>query len=162
MFRSPAHLKLRWRWRADRRLVVEAACWLAVARLAVMTIPFRWTTKLLAFRPAGDNAPNQLFRDTASLEFARRASKVLRVVAACTPWQSNCFTQAIAGAGMLRLRHIAATLAMGVKKQRGQPGALEAHAWLCCCGFVLTGATGRKGYQVVATFSSSSKRGKGG
>jgi Transglutaminase-like superfamily len=157
MLRNSDFMKLRSRTVPDRRLLLEAVFWLACARIAILTIPFRWTTKLLAMKPLGETEPTQTFCDAASLAFAPRARWALRVAAARTPWKSNCLTKAVAGAGMLRLRQIASTLALGVAKTSSEWGDLRAHAWLSCGGIILTGGAHHKQYNVVATFTYSSK-----
>jgi hypothetical protein len=59
----------------------------------------------------------------------------------------------MAGAGMLRIRQIAATLALGVIKNPSKTGGLEAHAWLSSGGIMITGGAGHKRYHVIATYS---------
>ncbi len=157
MLRKSDVAKLRMRTGPDRRLLLEAMFWLACARITVLTLPFRWTTRLLAMKPMGETEPAQTSWDPVSLAFAPRARWALRVAAARTPWKSNCLTKAVAGAGMLRLRQIASTLALGVTKTTSNCGGLQAHAWLSCGGIILTGGSGHKQYSVVAAFTNRSK-----
>lgn len=139
------------RSRADRRLLVEATLWLALARSALRTLPFRWIVRLFALSP-GEGAPAV---DTPSRNAAVRIGWALSAAAARTPWQSACLAQALAGSGMLRMRRIPGTVAMGVAKSAT---GLEAHAWLSCGGAVVTGADGHERYQVVARFAPCSGR----
>jgi len=155
MLRKSDLIKLRGTAGRDRRLLLEAVLWLACARITILTVPFRWTTRLLAMKPSGETEPTQAF--VTSPAFAPRARWALKVAAARTPWKSNCLTKAVAGAGMLRLRQIASTLALGVAKSTSERGGMRAHAWLRCGGIIVTGGAGHKQYNVIATFTSSSK-----
>lgn len=143
--------KLRERSGLERQLLVAAVLWLGIARAAILTIPFRWTTRLFALSPAGVDAatgqPSPELRDVA-----RRIGWALRIAAARSPWHSTCLVQALAGAAMLRSRRMPATLAMGVAKSSVEPGSLEAHAWLSCHGMILTGEPGHEKYNVVARY----------
>jgi hypothetical protein len=135
---------------ADLRLLVEATLWLGLSRIALLTIPFSWTTRLFALTPGKENPPV----DRQSRERARRIGWAVGTAGARTPWRSTCLAQALAGSGMLRLRRIPTTMAMGVAKSCDEPGGgLEAHAWLSCAGSILTGARGHERYRVIAQFT---------
>ena len=152
MWRPRDFVKLRGRSGVDPRLLVEAVLWLGLARSAILTIPFRWTTRLFALSPGErGNAP----MDRLSREQVQRIGWALRVASDRCPWQSTCLAQALAGARMLRRRRIPATLAMGVAKSADEPGSLKAHAWLSCGGVILTGAGGHEKFNVVAKFTVS-------
>jgi hypothetical protein len=135
-------------------LQLEGFFWLGVARVASLTLPFRWTVKVLGFQQVNGTAAAPSIRDADALTSARRISRALRRASAQTPWESNCLTLALAGAGMLRLRKIAATLVMGVIKDPTRSGGIAAHAWLSSGGIVLTGGAGHRKYNAVATFMS--------
>jgi Transglutaminase-like superfamily len=130
-------------------LFIEAMLWLAVARAAILTVPFRWITRLFALIP-GDG---DIAMDLRSGEMVQRISWALRVASARSPWNSTCLAQALAGTRMLRRRRIPATLAMAVAKRAEEPGSLEAHAWLSCGDVILTGAADHERYNVVAKFA---------
>jgi hypothetical protein len=142
---------------ADTWLFIEAVFWLALARFAILTIPFRWSAKLLNLRPDRDMSWDEVDCDTPSLVSVRRIRRILKVASARTPWKSTCLTLALAGVGMLRFRHLAATMALGVMKNAEQSGGMEAHAWLSTGGFILTGARERGSYRVIATFTYEPK-----
>jgi hypothetical protein len=154
MWRARDFSGLRRRSRAEQKLLIEATLWLGLARCCIRLIPFRWTTRLFALTP-GEAAPTA---DVSSREFVARVGWAVKAAAARTPWQSMCLAQALAGSGMLRARRIPATMAMGVAKSAGEPGALEAHAWLSSGGLVLTGAGGHERFQVVARFTPVLRR----
>ncbi len=152
--RKPDFSKLRGQSGADLRLLVEAFFWLALARFALLVMPFRWTATLLALQPGDGTVREYPFRGLHTEAFVRRASRALTLAAARTPWKSNCAAKAVAGAGMLRCRKIPATVALGVNTPL-RPVA--AHAWLSAGGIVVTGAPVHKKYRVIATFAYNPK-----
>jgi hypothetical protein len=54
---------------------------------------------------------------------------------------------------MLKRRHIAGTLYLGVAKDKTKTEGLAAHAWLRCSNIILTGQEGHRQFTVVAMFS---------
>jgi hypothetical protein len=157
---KPTMDKAQWqrRWRRwigltaqERWLLWEAACTLALARGAVLTIPFRTIAARLGM------THTKAHRDlSASQEaLAQQISWSVRALARYTPWDSNCLAQAIAARFMLRRRGIPCTLFLGVAKATFQPARLEAHAWVTCGNTVLTGAPGHERFTVIATYGDS-------
>jgi len=141
----------KWRRRTstERVLLLEAFALLAVARLLVLTIPFRWLAVSLGKHmqeSAQEMKPAELHR-------ARLIGQAIRSAANNTPWQSFCLPQAVAAQWMLRRRRVAATLYLGVSKDETKPEKLAAHAWLRCGDIILTGAGGHRQCTVVAAFS---------
>jgi hypothetical protein len=138
---------------ANRYLLVEAMVWLGLARAALVTMPFRWITRLFALRPGEEETS----REGDSRELAGRVGWALRTAAARTPWPSTCLTQALAGSGMLWRRRIPGMMFMGVARASHVPGGIEAHAWLSSAGVILTGSGTHKRFQVVAKFTRGSR-----
>jgi hypothetical protein len=130
----------------DRRLVLEAAVWLCLARAAVMTLPFRRIASILG-RPKGGLVTED---ETSALQ-AHRVAWAVRRTSCYTPWLSNCLAKAIAGRCMLRRRRIASTLYFGMIK--GSDGELAAHAWLQSGGITLSGGSNLERYAIVAKFT---------
>jgi hypothetical protein len=147
MWRNGDFARLRRRRSADRWLIFEALLWLGLARAAVLGIPFHWTTWLFRLRP-GEAAEAV---EPYPTEIARRIGWALRVASSRSPWRSTCLAQALAGFSMLRRRRVPSTLALGVA--RSASDSLEAHAWLSCGGFILTGAGGCERFSVVARYT---------
>lgn len=141
----------KWRKRsgAERLLLLEAFALLGVARLLVLTMPFRWLAGSLGEHMA-QSAPEATPDD---LRCARLIGQAVRSAANNTPWQSVCLPQAVAGQWMLKRRGIAATLYLGVAKADARPEQLAAHAWLRCGETIITGSAGHRQFTVVATFS---------
>ena len=141
--------KFRGRSSTELLLLIEAVLWLAIARAAILAIPFRWTTRLFALK----RGVTAISPDPVMLAEARGIGQAVRTAAARTPWQSTCLAQSLAGAAMLRRRRIPAAVAMGVSRSSGA-GEFTAHAWLCCGGLIITGARGHERYQVIANWSA--------
>ncbi len=139
--------KLRQRSWRDRWVLLEAMVWLGLARVAVLTLPFKRIAPYLGTRMA--SAPANL-----SNEWAVEACRVgwaIRAAAPHTLWKSNCLAQGIAGKAMLRWRGIPSTLYLGITKGQ-ETSELLAHAWLRCATHIITGAGGHRDFTVIATF----------
>jgi len=122
---------------------------LGVARLLVLSVPFRWLAKSLG------QHMRESAQEAASTEvaLAMLVGRAVQSAANNTPWQSVCLPQAVTGQWMLKRRNISATLYLGVMKAEHKPEQLAAHAWLRCGSRILTGAAGHRQYTVVSTFS---------
>lgn len=141
----------KWRRRSniERLLLLEAFALLGVARMLVLTIPFRWLARSL-----GEHMrESSLETATADRQQALLIGQAVRSAAANTPWQSVCLPQAVAGQWMLKRRGIAATIYLGVAKAEQKPEQLAAHAWLRCGEVILTGSAGHRQFTIVSTFS---------
>lgn len=141
--------KWRKRSRIERLLLLEAFALLGVARLLVVSTPFRWLAASLGERMK-ESSPEVTPDD---LHLARLVGQAVRSAASNTPWESVCLPQAVAGQWMLKRRGIAATLYLGAMKADNKPEQLAAHAWLRCGDIILTGAAGHRQFTVVATFA---------
>lgn len=124
-------------------LVVEALVLLGLSRATVLFIPFKRVAPHLGARqqetPLGESDPN-----------AQGVAQAIFLVSRHTPWNSNCFAQALAGHVMLRRRRIACTLYLGVLKE-GE--SFTAHAWLRNGNLIVTGRNGYERYTPVARYS---------
>lgn len=146
-WRQPLIRLRRRSWR-ERLLLVEALIWLAVARAAILSVPFRHLAPLLGSArsdPARDLPPGEA-------AYALQIGWSVRAAARRTPWDSNCLAQAIAAKMMLRRQGIPSTLYLGVVRPV-HADALGAHAWLRCGSHILTGERGHGRYAVVASFT---------
>jgi hypothetical protein len=130
-----------------KKAIVEATIWLALARFAVVALPFRWVCRV--FGREGDQTP---LRDNPIHEW--RISVVrwtVYAVASKVPWTSKCLDQAIAAKFMLSRRGIPTTLYFGVKTEEN--GGLSAHAWLRSGTIDVVGGETRAAYTVVHSFA---------
>jgi hypothetical protein len=141
--------KWRRRTRAERALLIEALVLLGVARLAVLALPFRWLALSLGKRMKETGVQV----DPSDLNCACMVGQAVCSAALYTPWESVCLPQAVAGQWMLKRRHLAGTVYLGLAKDGAKPEQLAAHAWLRCGDVILTGREGHRQFTVVATFS---------
>ena len=150
-FKSLGDAPAKWRRRswADRRLLMEAFLLLGVARLSILALPFKWLSVTLGRRMKETGA--QI--NASDFRCALRIGQAVRSAANNTPWESVCLSQAVAAQWMLKRRHIAGTLYLGVTKDEAKPEKLIAHAWLRYGSVILTGREGHRKFTVVASFS---------
>ncbi len=126
---------------ADRRLVVEAAILLLVARLGIRV----WSVPTL--RRVLGRLPLPLGRaGTASVErigwAVEAASRYLG--------PTTCLMDALTAHAMLARRGQPATLRLGVRRPVDHPGRLTSHAWVECHGRIIVGETeGLADYEVL-------------
>ena len=144
-----APAKWRRRSRIERWLLMEAFVLLGIARLAVLTMPF----KRLAVSLGRHMNESDAQVSASDLNLARQVGQAIRSAANYTPWKSVCLPQAVAAQWMLKRRHIAGTLYLGMAKDEAKPEKLAAHAWLRCGDIILTGAASHRQFTVVSTFS---------
>lgn len=126
----------------DGAQVAEAIAYLALARVAVLALPFRVLTRRLGVRHA--ETPAIAGADPAS----RRVAWAIAAAARRAPWRSECLEQAIAAKAMLRRRGIASTLYLGMARD-----PVAAHAWLRVGDTNVTGGPDVARYAVVASFA---------
>jgi hypothetical protein len=131
---------------SERGLLFEALFWLAISRLSVLAIPFRYIAPLLG----GHMAVTPAESNPVQARSTRLIGQSVRIVARHTPWYSNCLAQAIAAKMMLRLRGIPSTLYLGAT-QDDEKG-LYAHAWLRCGDLIVTGGGIQDRFKVLSTF----------
>jgi hypothetical protein len=126
---------------ADRGLVCEAILALAVARLIVLTVPFRLLVPWLS-RAAKSSA-----NDEALL---LRVGQAVTTAARNVPWNAVCLPQALAAKAMLARRGHGSSLHLGAGF--GEGGELIAHAWLVAGETIVVGARGIDGMSPLARF----------
>ena len=123
-----------------RALLIEAAFWLLVARLALLAVPFpKLARRLGVFVSPADARAAQIWPGGSEAE-ARLAGEIgwATVCAARhVPFKAVCLPQAMAARIMLSRRGVASVLHFGAAKGRGKP--LDAHAWLDAAGVEVTG-----------------------
>ncbi len=129
---------------ADKRLLLRAAAWLAIARIRLAVMPFRRLSARLGAVPDAD-------RKESDPEIVRRIGFAVRVAANHVPWRSDCFPQTIAAHTLLRRCGYASTIHLGVERT-GEDG-LAAHAWLTCGDTIVTGGEDLDRYTEVHSIS---------
>jgi hypothetical protein len=111
----------------DRGLVAEAAIALAIVRLTLLLVPFRWYVRWL--RRGGS-------RDT-DLAMASRIGRAVRIAARNVPWTAVYLPQAMAAKAMLARRGYGSALYVGIMPSTDP--ATRLHAWLEIDGSVVAG-----------------------
>jgi Transglutaminase-like superfamily len=124
-------------------LLLEAVAWLAVARLAILLLPFRLLTEIAG---RASSAPTR----EADSRLAFRIGNAVDTAARIVPWRAVCLPRAIAARLMLARRGRGSVLHFGVGK--GEGGALHAHAWLEAEGTVVVGRGGAASVTHLAQF----------
>jgi hypothetical protein len=118
-----------------RVLLMEAAFWLAVARLAILLLPFpRIARHLGEFRSPSVAASESLDRKVIAEEIAW----AIHHSALLFPVRLVCLPRALAGWRMLQRRGIHARLHFGASCDPSD-NTLHTHAWLDACGAEVTG-----------------------
>lgn len=121
-----AFARLPWRKRA---LAVEAAVWLALARLFVGRVPMRYW-RLDAAADAG--------RAGRAARSAPAVGWAVRRVADRLPFETKCLPRALAAHWMLRRRGGASRVVFGVRRAAPERRP-EYHAWLVMDGETVIG-----------------------
>jgi hypothetical protein len=131
-------------------MAAEAVIALGAYRLA-LRLPFRWLVRTDQRDPPHPAAADCLPNDPR----ARRVRRIIARVQPRLPWHSTCLVQALAARSMLRRRHVATVLHLGVA--RGE-GLLQAHAWLEADGGYVCGGKAAIEFTPIAAFSNGTAR----
>jgi Transglutaminase-like superfamily len=126
---------------ADRLLVCEAIVALAVARLIVLSVPFRLMVPWLS------RARKTSADDEALLLRVRHA---VTTAARNVPWTAVCLPQALAAKAMLARRGHGSSLHLGAGFD--EQGELIAHAWLVVGETIVVGTAGIASVSPLARF----------
>lgn len=131
---------------ADKLLVAQAFVLLGMTRLAIKALSFNRLERLM-----GERNGHEAECSAADLKTARRVGWAVRNVSAHTPWESNCFPQALTAKLLLRRRGIGSTLCLGATFNDDKT-ELSAHAWLRCGDLHLTGGDGGEHFGTLASY----------
>jgi hypothetical protein len=126
---------------ARRLLILEAGLMLGLARLIVLTVPFRRIAPWLARAPETGRCDEAL---------AARVREAVATAARNAPWNAVCLPQAMAAKAMLARRGCGSSFRLGASYD--SRGKLIAHAWLEAGGAVIIGAEGIPGMTPLARF----------
>lgn len=140
------------------RRPVFIQCWtlpvwflLGIAKLAIYTVSFRRLLPLLGV-PVGV-VPWVPLLSAASEDRARQIGEVVRTAARYTPWESNCFPQAVVSRLLLGLYNIDYCLFFGLRRKGGED-PFDAHAWIAAGRIAVIGRRSFGKYTVVGVFAS--------
>lgn len=121
-------------------MFIEAWLFLLRARLVLLFRPFNKILPLLK-NDGTTNSADEALLGMVKLSIARAAVR--------SPWRTKCFEQALAARMMLSRRGIATTTYFGVLKNNDK---MEAHAWVKCGEFVVTGWRKINKYEIIGKF----------
>src|SRR4029077_20765458 len=126
--------------RRRRALLIEAALWLLLARLAVALIPFpRLAPRLGTFVPPSDPqiAEQRFGGSDEHVLLAEEIGWAVTRAGRHIPYRPVCLPQAMAARMMLKRRRVPSVLHFGAAKGAERP--LDTHAWLEAVGVEVTG-----------------------
>jgi hypothetical protein len=128
----------------DWATAAEAAIWLALAGLALRTLPFSWLAWLAAWPHPGGRGGD------AEDKAAEAIGRAVEVAARRAPWPVLCFEKGLAAHAMLRRRGRPSVLYYGGRMEPGR--ALTAHVWVELGGQGVVGVREAAGFVVLAAF----------
>ena len=127
--------------RADPRLLLAAAFWLCLGRLALLALPFQdILRKIESINGSGTVA--------AQPAAAARIVWAVDTASRYLPGMGTCLPRALAAAVLLRRAGLPAQVRVGVA--RGEDGSPEAHAWVECGGQVVIGCSELERYTLIS------------
>lgn len=124
---------------------------LGLAKLAIFTISFR----RLVPRLGVSVGPKPLVPlvELAQEKRARQISSVVQLAARYTPWESNCFPQAVVARVLLGAYGVPYCLFFGLRR-KATNGEFDAHAWVAAGPVRVTGKSSFQHYTVVGVFTA--------
>ena len=132
---------------ADRWLLLHVWLLLGIFRALILTVPFARLSQYF-----GQRLMESIPEITPEhLQQAKKIRWAIRLMSSYTPWESNCFPQALTAKYLLARRGITSTLYLGANFQA--PGEMAAHAWLRCGPLFVTGGAGHLRFGTVMYFS---------
>ena len=115
---------------ADKRLLMRAVGWLALARVMMLVMSFgRLAARI--------SVSEDLTGREADPEVLSKVSWAVAAAANNVPWRSDCYPQTIAASKILRKLGYGSTIHLGV--ERAGDHELAGHAWLTSGDVVVTG-----------------------
>jgi hypothetical protein len=124
----------------QRLMLIEAALFLGLARLALLALPFGRIAPWLRRSP--DRGPYDA-------ETVLAVGDAVTIAARNVPWNAVCLPQAMAAKAMLARRGQGSALHLGAAKASDR---LTAHAWLVAGGEVVVGEAGIADVAPLARF----------
>lgn len=137
--------------RRRRALLVEAALWLALARIALLAVPFPMLARRLGdFVPPSDPRTRTAARRAEDAALASEIGWAVTRAARSGPFRAVCLPQAMAARVMLGRRGVASVMHFGAARGKEKP--LDTHAWLDAAGVEVTGYPVAAGFAEIACF----------
>ena len=138
-------------------IMVIALCapaWLllGLCRLAILTTPLR-----LLHRLYGSDAPLDYKASEIDERHSVRAGHVKTAIvisAKYTPWQSNCYPQALTAHLLLCGYRVPHVIYFGMQKKSSRTGDYAAHAWVMAGEIAVAGGKNGGRYTIVRAFAN--------
>ncbi len=124
---------------------------LGISRAMILTVKFKRLVPLLGV-PQGVEPWIPLL-DSKREEQARQIRQIINISANYTPWESNCFPQAITAGLLLRLFNIPYNLFFGLNSNPINED-MKAHAWVAAGKVRVTGGGSFRHFTVVQSFGT--------
>jgi hypothetical protein len=128
---------------------------LGVSKCVVLAVPFRKLAAALGSK-AGLAPWVPLLSDAQTVR-ARQIGHLVQAVARFTPWDSNCFPQAVTARLLLGLYGIPYALYFGLMRD-AETSAMKAHAWVVAGPIRVTGGASFDQYAIVGMYVCPSLR----
>lgn len=129
----------------DFSMFVEAWCLLALARVMLVLMPFKKILPFIKYKNQQKSSTDNVIETLQRIQLSITRASIR------SPWRTKCFEQALAAKMMTRRRGIDTVVYFGVKKEVDGKN-LEAHAWIKCGDFIVTGWQQLNTYTVVGKF----------
>jgi len=124
---------------------------LGISRTLVLAVSFKRLAKRLGVSDAP--APWIPLLEPAQETVAQEIGRVVRLAARYTPWESNCFAQAVTARLLLGRFRIPYVLFFGLARDHST-GTMKAHAWVAAGRVRVTGGAGFGQFTVVGCFAA--------
>lgn len=125
---------------------------LGVAKLLIITVSFKRVAQFLG-ASNGTNPWIPLVNPAQEAQ-ALQIGRAIRMTAQYTPWDSNCFPQAVVSRWLLGLYGIPYALYFGLQRDPLERG-MKAHAWVATGRIRVTGGYSFNQFTVVGCFASN-------
>ena len=128
-------------------LLTEAGVCVAIAKVLVHGVPFRWTARTMGTK----SMITPEHEDGRTAANAKEIRWALQAIARRVRPLRQCLPQAMAAQWMTRRRGIRSTLYLGTRREAG---VMEAHAWLRAGTRTVVGGEVCGQYSVIAAFGT--------
>lgn len=133
--------------------LVPAWLLLGASRFAILTVSFRRLAPLLGMHHGA--LPWIPLLSPAQEKTARQLAAAIALAARYTPWQSNCFPQAVTARCLLGVHGVPYMLFFGVARD-ADGSALKAHAWVSAGRVRVSGGYSFASFRIVGCFMARS------
>ena len=122
---------------------------LGISKALILAVSFKRLAPRLGVHEG--TAPWVPLLDRTQEARALAIGRVVRLAARYTPWESNCFPQAVAARLLLGLYRIPYVLYFGLARD-AESGGMKAHAWVAAGRIRVTGGASFRQFTVVGCF----------